>query len=335
MRHAWRLIPVPLLLSGVPAAPAAFTSTSGASNSVSTDTDWTRPTIDRTIVAKTTGYLGGAVKQGGTYFVYANITDSGNPASGMVGGSAGVTSNATNITTGQTTVALSSASGPWTVQGQSYNYRSTQLMVSNPRTEGAKAYTITPTDADGNTEVVAGYSVTVDNTQPSASDIQTANKTGGTSGVAESGDTITFTYSEQIDPQSILAGWTGASTSVNVHLVDGGCVLNLLVKLCADDSFEVYSGASPLANLGPVDLKDPDYLGGGLLGGVSDAVFTSTMVQSGASIVITLGTRSGSTPDSGNSTTMDWHSASSSYDAAGNTATGNIRSETGSGDKEF
>lgn len=335
MRHARRLIMVLVLLSGVPAALAAFTSTSSASNTVSTDTDWTRPTIDRTVIAKSTGYLGGWVKQGGTYYVYANITDSGNPASGMSGGSAGVTSNATNITTGQTSVALSSASGPWSVQGLSYNYRSAQLTVSNPRTEGSKAYTITPTDADGNTEVVSGYSVTVDNTQPSAGDIQTANKTGGTSGVAESGDTITFTYSEQIDPESILSGWTGASTSVTVHLQDGGCVLNLLVKICADDSFEVYNGASPLTTLGPVDLNDPDYLGGGLLGGVPDAVFTSTMVQSGASIVITLGTRSGSSPDSGNTTTMDWDSATSPYDAAGNPATGNVRSETGSGDKEF
>src|ERR1044072_373216 len=102
MRRALRLIPVLLLLSGVPAALAAFTSTSGASNSVSTDTDWTRPTIARTIVAKSTGYLGGSVKQGGTYYVYANITDSGNPASGMSGGSAGGAPKDTNNNTGHT-----------------------------------------------------------------------------------------------------------------------------------------------------------------------------------------------------------------------------------------
>jgi hypothetical protein len=329
-----------VLLSGVPAALAAFTSTSSASNTISTDTDWTRPTVDRTVIAKSTGYLANSVKQGGTYYVYANITDTGNPASGMSGGSAGVSTDVQTVTTGQSNVTLSSASGPWTVQGQSYNYRSAQLTVSNPRTEGSKAYTITPTDTDGNSGVASGYSVTVDNTQPTSSDIQTANKTGGSSGVAEIGDTISFTFSEQIDPQSILAGWTGASTNVIVRLQDGGCVLNLLVKICADDSFEVYNGASPLATLGPVDLKDPDYLGGGLLGAVPDAVFgssgtASTMVQSGASIIITLGTRSGSSPDQGGTTTTEWDSATSPYDAAGNAATGNTRTETGGGDREF
>ena len=340
MRRARRVLVAVALVGGMPAALAAFTSTSSASNSIGTDTDWTRPAVDRTVVAKTTGYLGGAVKQGGTYYVYANITDAGNPPSGMSGGSASVTADVQTVTTGQSSVTLTSASGPWSVQGLSYNYRSAQLTATNPLAAGSKAYSITPRDADGNSGTASGYSVTADNTAPTASDIQTANKPGGSSGVAETGDTITFTFSEQIDPQSILAGWTGASTNVIVHLEDGGCLLSLLVKICADDSFEIYNGASPLATLGPVNLKDVDYLGGGIIGTVADAVFgssgtASTMVQSGASIIITLGTRSGSSPDQGNSTTTEWDSAATPYDAAGNTASGNVRTEQGGGDREF
>jgi hypothetical protein len=59
------------------------------------------------------------------------------------------------------------------------------------------------------------------------------------------------------------------------------------------------------------------------------------MVQSGTSIVVTLGTRSGSSPDLGGSTTTEWNSATSPFDAAGNTATGNVRSEQGGSDREF
>ncbi len=55
-------------------------------------------------------------------------------------------------------------------------------------------------------------SVTLDNTVPTASDIQTANN-GSIVGRAETGDTITYTFSEAMDPSSILSGWTGARPS--------------------------------------------------------------------------------------------------------------------------
>jgi hypothetical protein len=230
--------------------------------------------------------------------------------------------------------------GSYSVNGVTYNYRTAVQTANGSLAEVAKAYTITSTDVLSYSRLQNGYSVMIDNTAPSAVDIQTANHAGGTAGTAEAGDTISFTFNEQIDPQSMLAGWTGASTNVIVHLQDGGCLLNLLVKLCNDDSFEVYNGASPLATLGPVNLKDPDYIGNGLIGTAADSLFgstgtASTMVQSGSSIIITLGTRSGTSPDSGNNTFMIWDPATSPYDAAGNTANGVARTETGGNDKEF
>jgi signal peptidase I len=321
------------LVAAVPAALAAFTQNTAASNSLGSAPDWTAPVVSATTIAKQTGYLAGAIKQGISYHAYANVADNGNPASGI----STVQADLSAVTAGQTNVTLTS--GSYSVNGVNYNYRSGLLTAGNPLSAGSKGYAITSTDQLG----YAGqqtFSTTVDNTAPSAADIQTANRAGGSSGLAETGDTISFTFSEQIDPQSILAGWTGAATNVIVRLHDGGCVLNLLVKLCGDDSFEIYNGASPLATIGPVDLKDPGYLGGGLLGGVSDAVFgsggtASTMVQSGASIVITLGTRSGSTPDQGGTTTTEWDPPTSPYDAAGNTATGTVRTEQGGSDREF
>ena len=60
----------------------------------------------------------------------------------------------------------------------------------------------------------------VDNTAPTASTVQTANKAGGIAGRPEIGDTITFTFSEPIDPKSVLSGWTGAATSAVVRIGD-------------------------------------------------------------------------------------------------------------------
>ena len=52
------------------------------------------------------------------------------------------------------------------------------------------------TDAGG-TVTTSSFSVTVDNTKPTAVDVQTTNVSGGTAGKPELGDTVTLTYSER------------------------------------------------------------------------------------------------------------------------------------------
>ena len=54
---------------------------------------------------------------------------------------------------------------------------------------GAKAYTITSTDNAANSQTQTGYSVTVDNTRPTGSTIQTANGSA-TPGKPEAGDSV-------------------------------------------------------------------------------------------------------------------------------------------------
>jgi hypothetical protein len=320
---------VVVLAAAAPGAVATFTRTASASNSVTAAADWTAPSVGSTVIAKQTGYLAGAVKQGGAYYVYANVADSGNPASGV----ATVKTDESAVTSGQTNVTL--AAGSYSVNGVAYGYRSALQTASSPLS-GGKTYSITSTDALGYSSLQTGYTVSVDNTAPTAVDIQTTNHAGGTVGTAEIGDTMIYTFSEQIDPQSILAGWTGASTNVIVHLEDGGCTL----ILCGADDFVIYNGGSQLSTLGVVSLADAGYTGGSLLGSAPDTIFgatgtASTMVQSGATITITLGTRSGSGADNGGTTTMSWNSDNTPYDAAGNAASGNTRAETGASDKEF
>ena len=114
-------------------------------------------------------YLPGFIRQGGTYYVYANVTDGGCAPSGI----ATVRANVSTVTTGSTAVALSA--GAFTVGGVAYNYRSASLTANGTLTAGAKAYTITSTDNAANGQTQTGYSVTVDNTRPTGSNVQTAN----------------------------------------------------------------------------------------------------------------------------------------------------------------
>src|SRR2546423_15041964 len=88
---------------------AAFVaSKSNPLNTISSAADWTAPTIGNSTIATTSSGApiggGGAVKQGGTYRVYANVADSGNPASGV----SGRTANARSLSGG------GAASGPVT-----------------------------------------------------------------------------------------------------------------------------------------------------------------------------------------------------------------------------
>ena len=61
----------------------------------------------------------------------------------------------------------------------------------------------------------------VDNTAPTAVDVQTTNAAGGTAGKPEAGDVLTYMFSEPMKPASILAGWTGAATAVVVRFTNG------------------------------------------------------------------------------------------------------------------
>ena len=339
-RQAVAVAAVVVLVAAAPAALAGFTSTASASNTVASASDYVAPSVGATVIGKlynsSAQYLVDTIRQGGTYYVYANVTDSGNPASGV----STVTADVSAITSGSTAVALTA--GAYSVSGVSYGYRTSSLTANGSLSEGVKSYTITSTDAQAHSRTQSGYTVTIDNnsaTAFAASDVQTADHAGGTVGTAEQGDTITFTFNKQADPQSIVSGWTGASTSVVVRLQDGGCIL--LNIGCSHDTVQIYNSTNTVAlPFGTVDLNATNYTGGGLAGTQPDTLFgasgtASTMVQSGSTITITLGTRSGSGADNGSSTSMTWSPSTSPYDAAGNQMSANAANESGGGNKEF
>ena len=150
---------VQFVLSG-----ASFSSASPAhGGAVSSSTDWVAPTQSSAVLAKTTTGTPsggtGAVRQGGTYRIYATATDTNS-------GIASVTANVASLTAGQTAVAMTA--GSYTVGGVTYNYASAEMTADASLSEGAKSFSIVATDQASNARTTS-YSATVDNTVPSAS----------------------------------------------------------------------------------------------------------------------------------------------------------------------
>ncbi|MFF2842584.1 Ig-like domain-containing protein [Paenarthrobacter sp. NPDC057981] len=89
----------------------------------------------------------------------------------------------------------------------------------------------------------------VDNSPLRAADIRATNG-GLTQGRLESGDSMSFVYSQQVNPATVTPGWAGASLPVTVRLRDG----NVLGLGNSQDVLDVQRAGSSV-NLGSVNLK--------------------------------------------------------------------------------
>lgn len=292
-------------------------ATSDTGNKVTGAADWVAPTASASVIQKTQGGTPGYIHQGGTYRVYANDSDTGNPASGI----SSVTGNVGTITSGQTAAALSS--GSFTVFGQSYNYETASLTAGSSLAAGTYNYTLTSTDNAGNSGTQSGYSVVVDNTAPTGTSATGANHSGGTVGRAEAGDTITFTYSEPIDPNSIVSGWTGSGTT--------NCVVRLNDGAASNDTVTIYApGNTTQLPLGSVNLGRVDYNSSLATVTFGASGTASTIAVSGDSFVITLGTQSGTSHAASSTGTVQWTTSppTGATDRAGNALTPSTVSAT-------
>ena len=321
---AWALALVVLAGLAGGTAGAAFLATS--SNSASTfaaETDTTAPTISRAVLKKASGYSGSYLKQGGTYNVYAQVSDGWTVGSV----SANVAVAGTVITTGQTNVAMTA--GSYSVEGQTYNYRTTLLTADAVLTAGSKTFRVTASDTTSHSGT-SNFTATVDNTAPTASDVQAVNSTG-TVGRADIGDTVTYTFSEPMDPDSLVSGWTGtAATNVVVRVENHQDCAGSAPR----DRVRIYNAANTTflfgcvytnANLSAADL----YFG---------ATGTpSTMTMSGSTVTVALGTLSGpgSQQTNGTNRTLAWTPVSSPFDRAANALSTTVANESGAADVDF
>ena len=293
------------------AVQTAVIGVGGNTMSTAAKFDIVPPNIAGSVIAKSTGtgqYLSGSIKPRGTFFVYANVTDPGPAASGV----AAVTADVSTIKAGATAVAL--VAGSYTVTGASFNYRSAAQTADN-KAAGSYSYSLRAVDNAGNV-ATASASATVDATAPAVSDIQTTN--GGTAGRPDTGDTITYGYTEQIDPESILAGWTGASTAVIVRFTLSG---NTVTTWNAANTAQLPLGSVAL---------------GAAYVMTATATFNAIMVQSGATVTVTLGSlTSGTVKANTTAKAMVWTPSSTATDGAGNACSTASKTESGTLDVDF
>ncbi len=126
-------------LSGGALAAFAATTTDGPNRFIAA-ADWEAPHVTRTVIAKTVGYLAGSIRQGGQFYVYAQIDDGGNPPAGV----GTVTADVSAISTGGGAVAM--VAGAFSEQGVPYNYRSATRTAINPMANGTRTYSFTMSD---------------------------------------------------------------------------------------------------------------------------------------------------------------------------------------------
>ena len=285
--------------------------------------DFVAPSASAAVIQKTQGGVPGFVRPGGTFYVYGNVSDTGNPASGV----AAVQSDSSSLVLNGSSIALTA--GSHTVAGQAYNYRSASLTARSPLTNGTYTYSFTLADGAGNSRNQGDYSVTVDGTAPTAANVQTANKTGGVAGRPEIGDTMALTFSEPIDPNSLSSGWTGASPLSVVARIDNGTAASGF-----QDTVTIYNAANSAAlPLGTVRLGSGSYVGANRTFGATGTA--STLAQSGNGFVLTLGTASGTVGTVSTSGTMAWFPVSGATDRAANATSTTSVNESGSADREF
>jgi hypothetical protein len=173
---------------------------------------------------------------------------------------------------------------------------------------GGHTFAVRAKDANAVASTPTTYAWTIDTTAPTATDVQALNG-AATTGLLETSDTLTYTYSEPIDPASIKPGWTGAAQTVTVRVHKGNGPPSNKDEITLYDS----TNAVQVSPLGTVSLAQRGFLS-------QDLTFTATMLMTGSQIVITLGTTTNANKLTRVTTVADmvW-TVATAKDPAGNT----------------
>jgi hypothetical protein len=125
-----------------------------------------------------------------------------------------------------------------------------------------------------------------------------------------------------MEPVSFVAGWAGAARTVTVRLLDKNGA--------GGDRIQIYDQANTsLLPLGTIKLGRTDYT-------AANVSFTaSTMVLSGSTITVRLGTPSGTVGTAAGTGTLNWAPSSTATDWAGNACSTTAVNESGPADVDF
>jgi hypothetical protein len=191
--------------------------------------------------------------------------------------------------------------------------------TNSPRAEGVYPWSVTMTDT-ANISSTQSSTVTVDNTPPKGVDVQSANKTGGTKGKPEQGDTLTYSYSETMN--RFLADNSPRNVVVRINYT--GSNDTLTVWNAYNSALDGYEGTVTLGR---------SYVPANRTFGATGT--PSTIVRNGGQVTLTLGTPSGTVKTvTSQSTKMAW-TPSGATDRAGNPESTTPATESGTAHPEF
>jgi hypothetical protein len=174
----------------------------------------------------------------------------------------------------------------------------------------------------------------VDNAPLRGFDVQASN--GGVLGRVGAGDTLTLTYDDQVQLDSLVAGWTGGSRTVGLRLRDGSAAGGL----GGEDVLDVFTttGLTTAVPLGTVNTRG-NYVKGQPM--VFSATMTAeTLTVNGVSATrIVLRFDALTSADNGrsfrSSRTMTWTPSAGARDLAGTAASTAPTDERGALDRDF
>lgn len=274
------------------------------------------PTVTSVALVKSLGGTAGWIRSGGGFHVYAALDGGTGPVS--------VRADLSAFAAG-TSVALTTAGGPWVVDGVTYGWRTAEVVAGAALPDAATTYAVTAIDGLGRTSS-ASSTATVDDVAPAPYDVTTTD--AARPGTMDVGDRITYTFTEVIDAASVMTGWSGTEIDAVVRVTDGGT---------GADSLTVWDDANAFQlRLGTLTLGRSDYVTATMTFGASG---TRARVRlSGTTVVVVLGSPSASGSVVVGSTgtgTMRWTPRSGLWDRAGNACPTTGINERGSLDREF
>lgn len=242
-----------------------------------------------------------------------------------------VTVNANaNSSNGVASVALQYAAhsgGTWTTICTDTTSPYSCGWVTSLLTDGAYDLRAVMTDSKAIVTTSATIQVTLDNSPLRARDVQAVNGTGS-AGRVDSGDQVFFSYTNQVAPGSLLAGWDGTARTVTVRLADG----SLSSGTATDDTLSVDGVA-----LGTVNLRG-NYVKRRKTVTASAVMTAGTTVVAGVTtttITLVLGTPSMGMPTTTVTGSMVWTPSAGARTASGTACSITPATESGTLDREF
>lgn len=173
----------------------------------------------------------------------------------------------------------------------------------------------------------------VDNTPFRGVDVQTLNG-GATPGRLEVGDQVQLSFSQQVDPGTVTAGWDGSPTTVTLRLRDG----NLLSLGNKGDTLDVLRNGVAV-NLGTVNLRE-DYIKSGKTATFNATMSLATITVNGVpasriTLTASSGVATGGLRTVNNPTAMTWTPSAAVRDLLGAALSNSPVTELGALDREF